>query len=113
MKLIDTKIKERSPFVGVFVKKDDRQEFEIFFNIWGFSNREDTVSSLDELYSVGTFALVSNILVAGDMGILSMALSGHHRIRLLSPLDPFPILPKKINVRRFRSLNKVVVIFAK
>ena len=72
-KLVDTvrrKVKLNQPYVGIFVKKDD-------------DNTSEVVSSLEELYPVGTFAKVIELQDLGQK--VRMVLMAHRRIRILEP----------------------------
>ena len=69
-KLVDIvrrKVKLNQPYVGIFVKKDDE-------------NTAEVVSSLDELYPVGTFAKVVELQDLGQK--VRMVLMAHRRIRI-------------------------------
>uniref|UniRef100_A0A1I8ACN6 Lon protease homolog, mitochondrial n=1 Tax=Steinernema glaseri TaxID=37863 RepID=A0A1I8ACN6_9BILA len=70
--LLRRKVKLRQPYVGVFVKKDDE-------------NKNETVSSLSELYPVGSFA---QILEMRDQGtVVELVLSALRRIRVLESIE--------------------------
>ncbi|VDD85808.1 unnamed protein product, partial [Enterobius vermicularis] len=70
--LLRRKVKMRQPYVGVFVKKDDE-------------NKAETVSSLSDLYPVGSFA---QIIEFRDLGaIVEVILSAQRRIRILESVD--------------------------
>uniref|UniRef100_A0A0N5A8M5 Lon protease homolog, mitochondrial n=1 Tax=Syphacia muris TaxID=451379 RepID=A0A0N5A8M5_9BILA len=70
--LLRRKVKMRQPYVGVFVKKDDE-------------NKAETVASLSDLYSVGSFA---QIIEFRDLGaIVEVILSAQRRIRILESVD--------------------------
>uniref|UniRef100_A0A914BX28 Lon protease homolog n=1 Tax=Acrobeloides nanus TaxID=290746 RepID=A0A914BX28_9BILA len=94
-KIIEEKIKNRVPYVGLFLKRNDEDQ-------------EETVSSINELYPVGTFAQVVE-MINHHKPVLSLLLTAHHRIRILEPIDiSSPSIPtKKINVRRFRAFNQI------
>ena len=69
-KLVDIvrrKVKLNQPYVGIFVKKDDE-------------NTAEVVSSLDELYPIGTFAKVVELQDLGQK--VRMVLMAHRRIRI-------------------------------
>ena len=69
-KLVDIvrrKVKLNQPYVGIFVKKDDE-------------NTAEVVSSLDDLYPVGTFAKVIELQDLGQK--VRMVLMAHRRIRI-------------------------------
>ncbi|KAI6179410.1 Lon protease-like protein, mitochondrial [Aphelenchoides besseyi] len=70
--LIRRKVAMRQGFVGVFVKKNDE-------------NQSETVSSLNDLHNVGTFAQILEMRDHGN--ILELVLNAQRRIRLLERLD--------------------------
>lgn len=80
----------RQPYVGVFVKKDDE-------------NKSESVASLDEIYSVGSFA---HILEMRDLGtMIELILSAHRRIKIVEPIseaeEPVdPVTISRLNGRR-------------
>ncbi|KAI6203521.1 Lon protease-like protein, mitochondrial [Aphelenchoides besseyi] len=70
--LIRRKVAMRQGFVGVFVKKNDE-------------NQNESVSSLNDLHNVGTFAQILEMRDHGN--ILELVLNAQRRIRLLERLD--------------------------
>ncbi|KAK6105904.1 endopeptidase La [Brugia pahangi] len=88
--LLRRKVRMRQPYVGVFMKKDPENESE-------------TVESLSELHSVGSFAQIN---VMGDNGDkIELVLVAERRIRILEPVaddvDSYENIGK-INGRRAR-----------
>ncbi|VDK44271.1 unnamed protein product [Anisakis simplex] len=70
--LLRRKVKMRQPYVGVFVKKDD-------------DSKAESVMSLSDLYSVGSFA---QIIEMRDLGsVIELILSAQRRIRILESVD--------------------------
>src|SRR5690606_21477574 len=80
----------RQPYVGVFVKKDDE-------------NKAESITSLDEIYNVGSFA---HILEMRDLGtMIELILSAHRRIKIVEPVseaeEPVdPVSISRLNGRR-------------
>ena len=64
--LIRRKVHLNMPFLGVFMRKDEKDD--------------DVVKSLDEVYSIGTFTQIHEIQDLGDK--LRMVVMGHRRIKL-------------------------------
>ncbi|KAH7727604.1 ATP-dependent protease La family protein [Aphelenchoides avenae] len=71
--LLRRKVKMRQPYVGVFVKKDDE-------------NKAEAVASLNELYSVGSFAQIVEMRDLGQGQVIELILNAQRRIRLLEPI---------------------------
>jgi len=88
--LLRRKVKMRQPYVGVFVKKDDE-------------NKAESITSLDEIYNVGSFA---HILEMRDLGtMIELILSAHRRIKIVEPVseaeEPVdPVSISRLNGRR-------------
>uniref|UniRef100_A0A915DGU4 Signal peptidase complex subunit 1 n=1 Tax=Ditylenchus dipsaci TaxID=166011 RepID=A0A915DGU4_9BILA len=70
--LLRRKVKCKQPYVGVFVKKDDNDDSE-------------SVSSISKLYTVGSFATITDFHDHGDYLVLGIA--AHRRIRILEPIE--------------------------
>ncbi|CAI5437592.1 unnamed protein product [Caenorhabditis angaria] len=70
--LIKRQLKLKQPYAGVFVKKDEE-------------NKEETISSLSEIYNTGTFVQIIEFRDQGS--VLELVLSAHRRIRVLEPVD--------------------------
>jgi len=66
MDLIRRKVHLNMPFVGVFMRKEDRDD--------------DVVKTLDEVYNTGTFTQIHEIQDLGDR--LRMVVMGHRRITI-------------------------------
>ncbi len=66
MDLIRRKVHLNMPFVGVFMRKEDRDD--------------DVVKALDEVYNTGTFTQIHEIQDLGDR--LRMVVMGHRRITI-------------------------------
>lgn len=71
VELIRRKVRLSMPYAGVFVKHDD-------------NNDNETVSDTSEVYSVGTFVQIHEMVDMGDK--LRMIVMGHRRIKLISAL---------------------------
>lgn len=69
--LIKRKVALNQPYVGVFLKKDEK-------------STNDIVQSLDDIYHVGTFVQVVELQDLGDK--LKLIVQSHRRIRLLKQL---------------------------
>ncbi|KAL6258766.1 hypothetical protein P5V15_010714 [Pogonomyrmex californicus] len=69
--LIRRKIKLNQPYVGVFLKKTEENEAEI-------------VQSLDDIYSIGTFAQVHEIQDLGNR--LRLVIMAHRRIKIVNQM---------------------------
>lgn len=78
MELLRRKVRLAQPYAGVFLKKDD-------------SNESDVVSSLESVYSTGTFVQIHEMQDLGDK--LRMIVMGHRRIRISKQLDVEPEEP--------------------
>ncbi|CAD6184333.1 unnamed protein product [Caenorhabditis auriculariae] len=70
--LIRRQLSLKQPYAGVFVKRDDE-------------NKDETVSSLSEIYSTGAFVQIIEVRDQGS--ILELVLSAHRRIRVLDPVE--------------------------
>uniref|UniRef100_A0A8C5CVZ2 Lon protease homolog, mitochondrial n=1 Tax=Gadus morhua TaxID=8049 RepID=A0A8C5CVZ2_GADMO len=75
MELLKRKVRLAQPYVGVFLKRDD-------------NNQSDVVTSLDAIYSTGTFVQIHEMQDLGDK--LRMIVMGHRRIRITKELDVEP-----------------------
>ncbi|EJD74597.1 ATP-dependent protease La [Loa loa] len=97
MELLRRKVRMRQPYVGVFMKKDPE-------------NDSETVESLSELHTVGSFAQIN---VMGDNGDkIELVLVAERRIRILEPVaDDIDISENigKINGRRVRQERRKLV----
>uniref|UniRef100_A0A8C4ZBX1 Lon protease homolog, mitochondrial n=1 Tax=Gadus morhua TaxID=8049 RepID=A0A8C4ZBX1_GADMO len=78
MELLKRKVRLAQPYVGVFLKRDD-------------NNQSDVVTSLDAIYSTGTFVQIHEMQDLGDK--LRMIVMGHRRIRITKELDVEPDEP--------------------
>ena len=67
MDILRRKVKLNQPYAGIFVKRDD-------------DNQTEVVASMDELYSIGTFAQIVELQDLGSR--LRMVLMAHRRILL-------------------------------
>ncbi|CAI4221214.1 unnamed protein product [Auanema sp. JU1783] len=88
--VIRNRMKLRQPYCGVFVKKDDE-------------NKDETVTSISQIHSVGTFVQIIEMRDHGK--VLELVLSAHRRIRLLEQFTEEASeesVPKNINERRSR-----------
>lgn len=86
--LIRRQLSLKQPYAGVFVKRDDE-------------NKEETITSLSEVYPTGSFVQIIEVRDQGS--VLELVLSAHRRIRALEPIDE--ITPKNetpLNGRRAR-----------
>ncbi|EGT60405.1 hypothetical protein CAEBREN_22196 [Caenorhabditis brenneri] len=86
--LIRRQLQLKQPYAGVFVKRDDE-------------NKEETITSLSEVYPTGSFVQI--IEVRDNGSILELVLSAHRRIRVLEPIEE-PVTTNKaetpLNARR-------------
>lgn len=91
MQLIKQKVRLNQPYAGVFMKKDDNHEGDI-------------VTSLDDIYNVGTFVQIHEVQDIGNR--LRLIVMGHRRIKANKELSEDNIISneltdsKKINNRR-------------
>ncbi|XP_074109887.1 lon protease homolog, mitochondrial isoform X2 [Cotesia typhae] len=69
--LIRRKVKLNQPYVGIFLKKNEENESEI-------------VKSVDDVYSIGTFAQIHEIQDLGDK--LRLVIMSHRRIKIVSQI---------------------------
>ncbi|CAI2299918.1 unnamed protein product [Caenorhabditis sp. 36 PRJEB53466] len=101
--LIRRQLQLKQPYAGVFVKRDDE-------------NKEETVSSLSEVYPTGSFVQIIEVRDQGS--VLELVLSAHRRIRVLEPIEeslppPPPPAPKSesaLNGRRARGKRASAVL---
>ncbi|XP_033245528.1 lon protease homolog, mitochondrial-like [Drosophila miranda] len=81
--LLRRKVSLNQPYVGVFLKKVDGEE--------------EVVQSLDEVYHLGTFAQIQEVLDLGDK--MRMVVVAHRRIRITGEVIedlPHPKKPEKL-----------------
>ncbi|KAL0271494.1 UNVERIFIED_CONTAM: hypothetical protein PYX00_008574 [Menopon gallinae] len=84
--LIRRKVRLNQPYAGIFLKRSEENEKEI-------------VSSLDDLYTVGTFAQIHEMQDLGDK--LRLVVMAHRRIRIIQQI-PEDIDAEDANGRRKR-----------
>uniref|UniRef100_A0A1I7UG91 Lon protease homolog, mitochondrial n=1 Tax=Caenorhabditis tropicalis TaxID=1561998 RepID=A0A1I7UG91_9PELO len=92
--IIRRQLSLKQPYAGVFVKRDDE-------------NKEETITSLSEVYPTGSFVQIIEVRDQGS--VLELVLSAHRRIRVLEPIEE-PIAPKTdtpLNGRRARGKRGV------
>lgn len=70
--LLRRKVRLGHPYAGVFLRKDDDSE-------------SDVVSSLDDVYEIGTFVQIHELQDRGDR--LRLIVFAHRRIKILGPYD--------------------------
>uniref|UniRef100_A0A1I8BYA3 Lon protease homolog n=1 Tax=Meloidogyne hapla TaxID=6305 RepID=A0A1I8BYA3_MELHA len=74
MNLIKSKARQKLPYVGLFVKRNQ-------------DDKSEAVPSISHLYTVGTFAHIFEMR-DHEGRMLEMILNSHRRIRILQPLEP-------------------------
>ncbi|KAL5482071.1 hypothetical protein EMCRGX_G022352 [Ephydatia muelleri] len=72
MALIRCKVKLAQPYAGAFLKRED-------------SNESEVISSLDEIYKVGTFVQIMELHDTGEK--MRMIIQGHRRIKITGVVD--------------------------
>ena len=97
IEIVRRKVKLNQPYAGIFVKRDDE-------------NPDEVVSSMDDIYHVGTFAQIVELQDLGQR--VRMVLMAHRRIRLTQQVaeDPPMIsepLQDKDAPERDRQLRKL------
>lgn len=70
--LLRRKVRLGNPYAGVFLKKTEE-------------NESDVVSSLDDVYNIGTFVQIHELQDQGDK--IRLIVFAHRRIKLLGPYD--------------------------
>ena len=97
IEIVRRKVKLNQPYAGIFVKRDDE-------------NPDEVVSSMEDLYTVGTFAQIVELQDLGQR--VRMVLMAHRRIRLTEQAaeDP-PIISEPLQDKdapeRDRQLRKL------
>ncbi|XP_014247529.1 lon protease homolog, mitochondrial-like [Cimex lectularius] len=93
IELIRRKVRLNQPYVGVFLKKNEENEKQV-------------ITTIDEVYRVGTFAQIHEMQDLGDR--LRLVVMSHRRIRLTSPIfeEPAPTgQRRKRTARRLKELG--------
>ncbi|KAI8477903.1 Lon protease mitochondrial [Branchiostoma belcheri] len=81
MDLLRKKVRLAQPYIGVFMKKDD-------------SNESEVITSLEEVYDIGTFAQIHEMQDLGER--IRMIVMGHRRIKLLGQLGLEQVEPADV-----------------
>ena len=71
------------------------------------SNESEVVSSLDDIYNVGTFVQIAELHDAGDK--IRMIVQGHRRIKILGRVEPDKDEPGEESKKKIRLRRKKVV----
>lgn len=88
--LIRRKVKLAQPYAGAFLKRDD-------------SNESEVVSSLDEIYNIGTFVQIAELHDMGEK--MRMIIQGHRRIKVVGVVEPDKGEPEEEGKKKNKNLR--------